>query len=481
MRALAGPSGLAMPTREGKNLAFAEWTVYFHGEFTQKEGLRLLKAAFQGETLRGSRQGWIRLKRAFPTCVVLAWQNPVKFDAAAKFVAQTTGLSRTDFKLAPETASAPPDSREAAASAAAGSGAAAGSAATGTRAETVSATAGADPTQPAPAADPDKRAFAVVAASPPYAEAEAKGPKRALNDASLSPWAVSAHAACSDAAGVPPSWPRLAPLKLCQLLTTTDASVTKPLANHGLLSICIGQGSFAQVFAGQRGGEQVAIKSLDTWSALWEVNAYAAVTPHPRLLRLLDVEVSRESCPYAPPGKRSVWPSPNILLIFPRFARTLQVAKPRWPEEIVHIAMCAVEGLLHLHAHGLVHTDVKPSNLLVSGPDLPDLNKNPDWATFAQRLIQLPAQLRICVGDIGCAQAGNPAQRLLQSRQDRRVRVGGGGAGSWGGGGAGGAGQGGRKDHEGLVPRGIARKRGRGISSGPVDAEGAGREGEGCR
>ena len=122
LRALAGPSGLAMPTREGKNLAFAEWTVYFHGEFTQKEGLRLLKAAFQGETLRGSRQGWIRLKRAFPTCVMLAWQNPAKFDAAAKFVAQTTGLSRTDFKLAPETASAPPDSREAAASAAAGSG-----------------------------------------------------------------------------------------------------------------------------------------------------------------------------------------------------------------------------------------------------------------------------------------------------------------------------------------------------------------------
>jgi serine/threonine protein kinase len=56
--------------------------------------------------------------------------------------------------------------------------------------------------------------------------------------------------------------------------------------------------------------------------------------------------------------------------------RALQTAGGRFPiERCVEIALVLVQGLSHLHQHGLIHRDIKPSNIIfVHGqPKLADI------------------------------------------------------------------------------------------------------------
>ena len=87
----------------------------------------------------------------------------------------------------------------------------------------------------------------------------------------------------------------------------------------------------------------------------------------------------------------------------------------------MHIAGGLLAALSHLQAHSIIHTDVKPSNVLVDGPGLPRkwANAGRDhWVLFARRLLQLPECMHVCLSDLGSAQPGDPDQRSLSLQEE---------------------------------------------------------------
>ena len=206
-------------------------------------------------------------------------------------------------------------------------------------------------------------------------------------------------------------------MKLCSLLTGSPHSPEKgPEHDFGTL---LGQGSWGVVYKSLWKGLPVAKKVLqcsgkEAWKlpfAMSEVSTFAAVEPHASLIALLDVEL--------------VSPA-TIILVFPLFGRTLSCrdrsqGTQATPEEVMHIAGGLLAALGHLHTHGIIHTDVKPSNVLVDGPGLPQTiahAKRDHWALFARRLLQLPERMRVCLSDLGLAQPGDPDQRSLSPQEE---------------------------------------------------------------
>ena len=91
-----------------------------------------------------------------------------------------------------------------------------------------------------------------------------------------------------------------------------------------------------------------------------EVAAYAAVPGHDNIVRLLDVGAA---------------PGHNVFAAFeyhdsPLSALMQAEAPPLQREEVRHIAAAVLRGLAHMHRHGVLHCDVKPANVLVSGRGL---------------------------------------------------------------------------------------------------------------
>ena len=83
-------------------------------------------------------------------------------------------------------------------------------------------------------------------------------------------------------------------------------------------------------------------------------------------------------------------------------------------EECTHIFSCLLAGALHMHTHGLIHTDIKPPNVLVSGGEWigePDREEQEDVHSFGRRLPQLSEQMRVCLADLGSSLAGDPRYR----------------------------------------------------------------------
>ena len=206
-------------------------------------------------------------------------------------------------------------------------------------------------------------------------------------------------------------------MKLCSLLCGLPHSSKKgPEHDFGTL---LGQGAWGKVYKSLWKGLPVAKKVLQcsgkkAWKlplAMSEVSTFAAVEPHASLIALLDVELASPA---------------TIILVFPLFDRTLSRRDPSQgaqatPEEVMHIAGGLLAALSHLHAHGIIHTDVKPSNVLVDGPGLPQTiahAKRDHWALFARRLLQLPECMRVCLSDLGSAQPGDPDQRSLSLQEE---------------------------------------------------------------
>ena len=133
---------------------------------------------------------------------------------------------------------------------------------------------------------------------------------------------------------------------------------------------------------------------------LAEVSSFAMITPHCNLLALLDVEVAA---------------SATAILVFPLLDGTLSqriLAGGIPQEEVIHIATCVASGLAHVHRHFLIHTDVKPDNILVLGKGLPlshshgTFGEPADWQFFAKQLLGLPQRQRICLADLGSVVVG---------------------------------------------------------------------------
>ena len=172
----------------------------------------------------------------------------------------------------------------------------------------------------------------------------------------------------------------------------------------------LGDGTFGKVFSDV--GKQVAIKQFSRdHDALQEAAAHASIKPHPNIVELLNVGIhDRLPC-----------------LIFARhegdlrkYAKDVPIIGP----ELRHIMLCSCEGVRHMHAHGIVHSDLKADNIFVSGTGLRDHAAEKSSPEFARHVMMLPAQLQVVIGDLGAARCGDPSQRCLDdadSIQNRGV------------------------------------------------------------
>ena len=173
--------------------------------------------------------------------------------------------------------------------------------------------------------------------------------------------------------------------------------------NHRLeysLGQKLDHGTFGVVFADVT--NQVAIKQFvyDPLDALQEAAALTSIKPHPNIVALLNVGIhDRQPC-----------------LVFVRHEVNLRRYAKNVPilgAELRHIMRCSCEGVHHMHAHNMVHSDIKPDNILVSGTSLRDVAAEKDSPEFARHVMMMPEQLQVVISDLGSARCGEPSQRCL--------------------------------------------------------------------
>ena len=165
----------------------------------------------------------------------------------------------------------------------------------------------------------------------------------------------------------------------------------------------LGNGGYGAVHRSSCGRKAVKIYE-SALAAAREVAAYAAVPGHDNIVRLLDVG--------AAPGQ-------TVFAAFelhdsPLSALTQAEAPPLQREEVRHIAAAVLRGLAHMHRHGVLHCDVKPANVLVSGRGLQgdcDFADLASCAAFAAQLRQLQELRRVVVADLGLATPADVPQR----------------------------------------------------------------------
>ena len=108
------------------------------------------------------------------------------------------------------------------------------------------------------------------------------------------------------------------------------------------------------VVAGNRG---VAGEHRDKYSVLAEVSALSVCRGHPHIVQLLDVWVQAKTTTLVMErygtDLYNIWPE-----------RKASAAGTFYPAELRSIIGHVAKGLLHIHTVGMIHTDIKPQNIL---------------------------------------------------------------------------------------------------------------------
>lgn len=372
-----------MPSRSGKSLPSSDWIVFFEADVEEGQAdtseackRKLVNAIKESQSIKSHR---LEILETYSKCIVVRWSVPKKYNSVMSFV-NRKGIAAGDVKLTPldhdDEACAGP-------SAASAGGPCAGAGADSEPSQTLPP-AIATPRMTSSAASANELASAATAS----AQREAPGGGGPVNVASM----YEQH-----------EWPRMATAKLSSLMRCM--STCKPL-DRSSLGTRLGKGAYGSVYKSQLKDEPVALKILDgQWkipSAVTEVNAYCNLPPHPNVMQLLDVGVAG---PY------------TIVLTFPLFERTLGVELRKGPvatpENLLFITASLVAGLGHIHSHGFLHGDIKPSNILMNGASYPMAYS---WTTFASEMAKFGQT--ICLSDLGGLEAAKPCFRHRDTKSD---------------------------------------------------------------
>jgi len=179
--------------------------------------------------------------------------------------------------------------------------------------------------------------------------------------------------------------------------TTSSSFATAPERGERL-----GGGSYGDVFS-VKSSDAVVLKvpkSRDQRWELAEIHGLEKGRGHPHIVQLLDIAVEVN-----PPFYR-------ICLVLERCALDLRavIEHPSWtrrdppPQQIRRIASQVSSGLLHLHSAGLVHTDLKPGNILVQSL--------PDWLAAGPVHMDRKS-FDVKVGDLGSVLPAEPCERAV--------------------------------------------------------------------
>jgi serine/threonine protein kinase len=155
-------------------------------------------------------------------------------------------------------------------------------------------------------------------------------------------------------------------------------------------------------------GVGVAVKVLraraDPATFLAEVRLLAALR-HPNVVRLLDAGLVDAAAASAS-GGRLPEGAPWLATEFAGGGSLADAAVTDW-DTARRVVSCVLAGLASAHAHGIVHRDVKPHNVLLASP-FSELGRPPGSLAEA-RVLLADFGIGTRLGDRGAARAGTPA------------------------------------------------------------------------